>query len=326
MNVAARNKAHNLADVVAATIETLTSSKICHNLDLTMASFSVPTVTSHAGSWGPPPLEENGVPTGLPGNIEKFSTLPYSPFGRSDRLGRVADFTSSGAGDNYFGRRADKLNKGRREFRQRQEDEENAEDSFQLVDTTKAVTTTKRFVNPASKRRQQSMRLRQINSRRQQAAGGSAAGQLDKMTRSAPGRGPGGRGGGGRGGFGGRGGRGTWQNRPDRQPSVAVQSTWKSVEEIDLAKLSKNLTAPTSVPTPADILWCGFLDEYNENYDKITSRVAVPLKRMENKEFYPVTTTDDPVLEKLAIDGAGQVFVTDASKYTSRYHMLASFY
>jgi translation initiation factor 3 subunit D len=32
---------------------------------------------------------------------------------------------------------------------------------------------------------------------------------------------------------------------------------------------------------------------------------------MENKEFYPVTTTDDPVLEKLAIDGMGQVFITD---------------
>jgi translation initiation factor 3 subunit D len=32
---------------------------------------------------------------------------------------------------------------------------------------------------------------------------------------------------------------------------------------------------------------------------------------MENKEFYPVTTTDDPVLEKLAIDGVGQVFITD---------------
>jgi translation initiation factor 3 subunit D len=226
----------------------------------------------------------------------------------------VADFTNSGAGDNYFGRRADKMNKGRREFRQRQEDEENAEDTFQLVDTTKTGTTTKRFVNPASKRRQQSMRLRQINSRRQQAAGGSAGGQLDKVTRPTGGRGgPGGRG--GRGGFTGRGGRGTWQNRPDRQPSVAVQNTWNGVEEIDLAKLSKNLTAPTTVPAPTDILWCGFLDEYNENYDKVTSRAPVPLKRMENKEFYPVTTTDDPVLERLAIDGAGQVFVTDTSTY-----------
>ncbi len=32
---------------------------------------------------------------------------------------------------------------------------------------------------------------------------------------------------------------------------------------------------------------------------------------MEHKEFYRVTTTDDPVLEKLAVDGTGQVFITD---------------
>ena len=33
---------------------------------------------------------------------------------------------------------------------------------------------------------------------------------------------------------------------------------------------------------------------------------------MDTKLFYPVTTTDDPVLEKLAIDGQGEIFITDA--------------
>lgn len=279
-----------------------------------MASFAVPSVTSNADSWGPPPLDgSNGDDAPHPGNLDKYATLPYSPFGRSDKVGRIADFTSAGAHNDYFNRRNDK-NKGRREYRQRMEEEENADDTFQLVDTTKAGTT-KRFVNPANKRRQHSVRLRQINSRRQQAAGGSAGGQLDKMTRTTGGGGGRGGGPGGRGGYGGRGGRGGWQ-RQDRQPSVAVQNTWKAVEDIDLAKLSKNITAPTTVPSPTDILWCGFLDDYNENYDKVNSRVPVPLKRMENKEFYPVTTTDDPVLEKLAIDGAGQVFITDTSAYS----------
>ena len=72
------------------------------------------------------------------------------------------------------------------------------------------------------------------------------------------------------------------------------------------------MSTNTDVPAPEDILWCGFLDHYHDAYDKITARQPVPLKRMEHKEFYPVTTTDDPVLEKLAIDGnVGQVFVTD---------------
>ena len=30
------------------------------------------------------------------------------------------------------------------------------------------------------------------------------------------------------------------------------------------------------------------------------------------REFYPVTTTDDPVIERLAIEGKGTIFATDA--------------
>lgn len=117
---------------------------------------------------------------------------------------------------------------------------------------------------------------------------------------------------GGRGGRGGPGGRGGYYtNRVDRQPSVAVQPEWNLMEEIDLSKLNKNLTASTVVPTPVDILWCGFLDPYNDVYDKVVARSPVPLKRFDNRMFYPVTSQDDPVLEKLAIDGAGQVFITD---------------
>jgi len=178
------------------------------------------------------------------------------------------------------------------------------DEAFQLVDTTKTLTT-KRFVNPTARRRQHSAKLRQINARRQAAGGGPGANVgVDKLTSHHAG-------GGGRGGgrFR-RDGRG-YNNRLDRQASVAVGNEWKRVEELDLAKLTKHLVASTEVPSPEDVLWCGFLDPYNEAYDKITARQAPTLKRMENKEFYPVTTTDDPVLEKLAIDGMGQVFITD---------------
>jgi translation initiation factor 3 subunit D len=293
-----------------------------------MSTFSVPFVSASADpnniSWGPPdtdPANPNDAPAA--GNVAKFSALPYAPFGRSDRLGRAADFTSNnrGGGGGYtgggpaFGGASGRRG---RDSRQRDQEEENPTDTFQLVDTTKAQTT-KRFVNPASKRRQHSQRLRQINARRQQSSGGAGtASTLDKMTRGSGvgGRGgPGGRGPGGRGAGrgGGRGGRFVaFNNRIDRQSSVAVQSEWKIVEDVDLGKLTKNLVASHDVPEPTDILWCGFLDPYNEAYDKVTARQPVPLKRMEHKEFYPVTTTDDPVLEKLAIDGVGQVFITDA--------------
>jgi translation initiation factor 3 subunit D len=267
-------------------------------------------------SWGPPDEVEDL------GNLAKFKNLPYSPFGRSDRLGRAADFSSSartygaksgaGSGGTTAGGGMTVRNSKAKDLLTSavalsgESDEE-----YQLVDTTK-TTQKKAFVNPASKRQQHSIRLRQINARRQQSQS-----TMDRvMTGRAGARGGVGGGragsGGGRGGrAGGRGGRGGFYiPRVDRQPSVAVQPDWKSVEELDLSKFTKNLS-PVNVPPPEDVLFCGFLDEYNDVYDKVNSRAPVPLKRMERKEFYPVTTTDDPVMEKLAIDQEAQVFITD---------------
>jgi translation initiation factor 3 subunit D len=312
-----------------------------------MATFSIPYVAANPKSWGPPVGEQALIDEANP-NAPKdaatsvFVDLPYSPFGRSDRLGRAADFTNAARGDRSRftrqsrtdDRRDDRRAGGRGSDRYGRyddggdgDDDDEPEETFQLVDTVKA-TTTKRFVAPAAKRRQQMARLRQVNARRSNQTGpGSGLSKHEVLGRGGGGRGggpggrgggPGGRGGAGRGGSGrgGRGGRGyERRDRVDRQPSVKVEPSWVKVEEIDLAKLSKNLTAPTDIPTPTDILWAGFLDEYNEAYDKITSRQPQPLKKIANKEFYAVTTTDDPVLEKLCIDGIGnekKVYVTDA--------------
>jgi len=300
--------------------------------------FSVPFVAPNPDSWGPPgPSADEGNPNAPPSS-GKFLDLPYSPFGRSDRLGRAADFTNLSRGDrSRFNRqgRYDKndRNNDRRNNKNNDNDSDAEDETFQLVDTSKA-TTVKRFVPPAAKRRQHTARLRQVNARRQQQ-GGTAFSSLSKQE-GFGGRGRGGAGGrGGRGGRGrgrGRGGRGYNNNRIDRQPSVAVQPDWVKVEEVDLAKVTKNLSGTSSadtkkskkaledsIPTPQDVLWCGFLDQYNDAYDKVTSKAPASLKKMATKEFYPVTTTDDPVLEKLAVDGIGgagdgdkrSIFVTD---------------
>jgi translation initiation factor 3 subunit D len=305
-------------------------------------SFPVPFVVSQPDSWGPPDYSQiDEANPNAPPSSGKFVDLPYSPFGRSDRLGRAADFTNASRGDrSRFNRQydrdrrqggGDRYNRNRRE-EDKDEEDDDGDDVFQLVDTSKAATT-KRFVTPAARRRQHTARLRQVNARRQQQGGVAGAGggfggsvttTLSKeVLGGGRGRGGGGGGGGrggttgrGTGGRGGRGGRsGHMRDRVDRQPSVAVQNDWTKVEELDLAKLTKNLTASTDVPTAQDILWCGFLDHYNDAYDKVTARQPQPLKRIDTKEFYPVSTTDDPVLEKLAVDGVGKgihkIFVTD---------------
>eukprot|EP00584_Thalassiosira_punctigera_P006325 CAMPEP_0172529806 /NCGR_PEP_ID=MMETSP1067-20121228/3784_1 /TAXON_ID=265564 ORGANISM="Thalassiosira punctigera, Strain Tpunct2005C2" /NCGR_SAMPLE_ID=MMETSP1067 /ASSEMBLY_ACC=CAM_ASM_000444 /LENGTH=660 /DNA_ID=CAMNT_0013313931 /DNA_START=45 /DNA_END=2027 /DNA_ORIENTATION=- len=308
-----------------------------------MATFKVPYVPANPTSWGPPSETAAGEADGestLGAPASRFASLPYAPFGRSDRIGRCADFTTQSfarTGDataGYFrnarhGRNRDEANKNL-EFQYKVDAEEAKE--FQLVDSSKLGGPGqsggpgggggKRFV-PQARRRANAQRLRQLNARRDDAnrQGGNVGRYNQPQRTRAGGRFGGGRGGpGGRGGRGGwgRGGRGMWRDRIDRQASVSVRPDWRRVEEVDLSKLSKG-TSPlsnlvdTSPPKGVeDLLWCGFLDQYNDQYDKVSTRTVAPLKRVETKEFYPVTTTDDPVIEKLAIEGKGTVFATDA--------------
>lgn len=104
--------------------------------------------------------------------------------------------------------------------------------------------------------------------------------------------------------------RRNWHHRVDRQASVAVKADWSVIDEIAFTMLTKQRSE--ELPSEEDLFSCGFLDQYNDAYERVSSKTAVPLKRSENKEFYPVTTTDDPVIENLAIEGAGNVFATDA--------------
>ena len=105
-------------------------------------------------------------------------------------------------------------------------------------------------------------------------------------------------------------GRGYYNSRVDRQASVAVKAEWTVVDEFELSKWAKIRTP--DIPSEEDLLWCGFLDQYNDLYDKVNTKSNVSLRRTKTKDFYFFSTTDDPVVEKLAIEGAGQVFATDA--------------
>lgn len=255
-----------------------------------MENFSIPYVPANPDSWGPPANDENETKS-------KFHLLPYAPFGRADRIGRAADFTSNsswGGRSQYKDRRRFGEDQGKNEGFQYKVDAEEQKE-FQLVDTTRAAP--KRFVAPA-RRRQQQNRLRQLNARNRQQPNERDNARYNQPQRTRR------RNNWSRGGH-----RGNWQNRVDRQASVAVQPTWEKVEEFDLAKLAK---LRGDSPSEEDLQWCGFLDQYNDAYDKVTTKASVPLKRSETKEFYPVTTTEDPVIEKLAIEDAGNVFATDA--------------
>jgi translation initiation factor 3 subunit D len=105
------------------------------------------------------------------------------------------------------------------------------------------------------------------------------------------------------------------------QASVKVQADWVLVEDFDLAALTKlqankpeaeDMYAAAARRRPcandARVVlalrskWCGFVDQYDETYDHISTRNPKPLERIENKLFYHVTTTEDPVIEELAVE------------------------
>lgn len=233
-------------------------------------SFSVPTVSTNTDSWGPSETVENS----------KFHLLPYAPFGRSDRLGKVADFTHS-----FY----TQTNNFRRDRRYNANDTNpNAEfqykvqqDDFELVDTTK----TPSFGGfSTTKKRSNQNRFKQLNARNNSSANTSAS-QFKSQRMKAGARGQPGRAGG-------------YRERFDRQSSVSVKPEWEIVLEMDLHKLAKSVNN-TDLPKDEDLFSCGFVDAYNDAYDKCQVKNSAVLKKSENKEFYPVTTTDDPVIEKV---------------------------
>ena len=49
-------------------------------------AFTTPLVAANSDTWGPPLKQDE---------FANFASLPFQNFGRNDRLGRAADFTSS---------------------------------------------------------------------------------------------------------------------------------------------------------------------------------------------------------------------------------------
>ena len=88
-----------------------------------------------------------------------------------------------------------------------------------------------------------------------------------------------------------------------------MQSDWEIIEEFDLSQLLKLVANP---PVVEDLMWAGHLDQYDDSYDKATSKNPKLLRRIENKVFYYVSTSEDPVLEKFSVENAGNVYATDA--------------
>merc|ERR1719219_2495711 len=102
-------------------------------------------------------------------------------------------------------------------------------------------------------------------------------------------------------------------NRPiqikQRESSVNVRPDWVVLEEMERTQLSK-LALPT-VEEPEDLLCCGTLEYYDKTYDRVNVKNEKTLRKID-RIIHTVTTTDDPVIRKLAKSHPdANVFATD---------------
>lgn len=255
---------------------------------------SLPTDT-----WGPPTTTETTL-----------NGVPYAPFSKGDKLGRMADWTSEGKDREGRG--------GRQQYNNRYRDQvygasglqtafniegQNEESTFSLVDRSQTSTRGRGFGRGGSavfRGRGQRGQANQRGGRGTfQRVGGARGGQQGYDSR------------GGRGGR--RGGRFGWKDydkpQRNREASVQPKDSWRMLEEIDFSRLSK-LNLDTGEGEDLDDY--GFLYYYDRAYDKQPGAPTSMRKlTVLDRAAYNVTTSSDPVIQELASRDEAQVFAAD---------------
>ncbi|XP_063962055.1 eukaryotic translation initiation factor 3 subunit D-like [Lytechinus pictus] len=243
----------------------------------------------------PPEIQDN--PTGWgPCTIPKqFKDIPYQPFSKGDRLGKVSDWTGATYQDKrYVVKYNSQFGSGNQYTYVHEQDES----SFQLVDTSKVQKPI--YMRNRIRFNQRNLR-RERERREQRATAGmqsltKAQKERQRQVRRLQKQ------------YGGR----RWPDKnqhnqmKSRSASVQVRGEWGVIEELDFPRLNK-LRLPTVVD-PEDLVKCGELEYYDKMFDRITTKTEKRLARV-NRLFHKVTTTDDPIIRKLA--SKGNVFATD---------------
>ncbi|CAK4629917.1 hypothetical protein LEN26_005832 [Aphanomyces euteiches] len=261
-----------------------------------MASYATPAVSRNPTGWGP---------TDLP---KQFLNIPYAPFGKLDKLGKAADFTvqnqTANANRPTRYQRTNDPSGVNTEFQYKHDTLEDS--SFQLVDTAKAARNNSRLRPTWGQQRFAANRLnRNAKGQGQGMVALESQSQVMKKGQQKQNK--------------------RWDRlsnarrmfttkrrdgeTKDRMASVQVSTEWRMVQQFELTQLMK---LQANIPPVDELKTCGSLHKYDDAYDRITARFTKPLTRFDVKESVAVTTTEDPVIEALATEGAGTVFATDA--------------
>ncbi|KAJ7946991.1 Eukaryotic translation initiation factor 3 subunit D [Quillaja saponaria] len=247
--------------------------------------FEVGAVPFNEEGWGPPDsicIPSTASTANLPLNV------PFAPFSRSDKLGRIADWTRT------FNNPSRAKNPSDAVFDFTNDDSfpASADDdsSFRLVD---GKPPPRPKFGPKWRFQQQRQlpqrRDEEVEAKKREAEKERARrDRLYNLNRNNA--------------------NSSRREAAVFKSSVDIQPEWNMLDQIPFSTFSK---LSFSVPEPEDLLLCGALEYYDRSYDRITPKNERRLERFKNRNFFKVTTTDDPVIRRLANEDKATVFATD---------------
>ncbi|CAA22586.1 translation initiation factor eIF3d [Schizosaccharomyces pombe] len=261
--------------------------------------FKLPELAPVKSAWGPPETEQIG------------GDIPYAPFSKGDRLGKIADWSVDQPKDGreQRGRQGAFAGRFRDQYQtygygassifgyQHSEDES----SFSVIDrgSVNRTRTSARNGGTLLKVRGRGQNVqRGGRGGRYGSSGGRGAG--DTVVSRSSGAG------------GARGRRFGWKDYDKHQrlrnASVTVGDDWQLLDEVEFSHLSK-LNLAAAAPVTVDSY--GYIYPYDKSFDKIHVKSEKPLQALDRVHYNP-TTTEDPVIQKLALNSDANIFITDS--------------
>ncbi|KAI0468687.1 eukaryotic translation initiation factor 3 subunit D [Xylaria cf. heliscus] len=249
--------------------------------------------------WGPATTAETTL-----------NGVPYAPFSKGDKLGRMADWTADSK-DGRDGRG------GRQQYNRNFRDQQIYGAGSAALFTAPIAEADENTFSVVSREPTKTRYGRGAVFTRGRGQRGASQARGGRTTLSRPGRG-------GQQGYGydSRGGRYNasrggrrfgWKDydKParNRDASINIKPEWQLLEEIDFNRLSKlNLDADEG----EDLGSYGFLYYYDRSYDKPPVKSAERRLTAIDRATYNVTTSSDPVIQELAERDEATIFATDS--------------
>lgn len=256
-----------------------------------MATFKMPTMQVSATGWGP----TAGV------SPEKFNSIPYAPFGKGDRLGRVADWVNSARpgwgryNKQYGDKEASAAAAGTFGFNY-------DDDAFHVVDTKPAQRTQHfgpRRHLPHTHRGRDNRQREDVNNKLNSEGQKAIRREQHQAQRRQNKR------------YGNQDNRWERPQQRTRDSSVDIGPTWRVVEQINFPVLLK-LKCKAVLAGAETLKEMGTVRHYDKSFERLTAKTCKNMERLPQDVRVPnVTASEDPILQQMAADNVAQVFATD---------------